>query len=425
MLLLVNGLFLGGSSICGLATNLRVMIAGRTTQGVGGGGMIILANVCVSDLFSPRVRPKYYGMIGTIYGITDALGPLIGGVITSGLSWRWCFYLNLPIGAICIGLLLLSPHVQSSPGTSLREGLRSVDWLGTLTLVGGTTAFLLGLQLGGETYSWDSAPVVCLILFGILSWAMAIVIEWKVAKYPVIPIHMFRNWHNTVMLLICYCHGIVFTAGTYYIPLYFQVVLELTPMLSSVYMLPMALSLAITGMSAGFLIKRTGSYRALIVVSLLFLTLGYGLFIDLKPYTSWPRIITYQLISGLAAGALFLAPLIGLQANVSTSDTAAATAAFGFIRQLSSALSLILGSAIYHGILGQSTAAPGQSGPGIQETASSVDRPVANTHSAALSRMWALYTGFAGCAFFLSLCIRPVELKNEHDDGEENKPSAG
>lgn len=201
MILLSNFTFLVGSLICALSINLTMMLVGRAIQGVGGGGIVVLTNISVSDLFSVRQRPVYFGIFGAIWAIAGALGPIVGGAFTTSVTWRWCFYLNLPVGGVSFLALLFFFQIES-PKTPLLTGLKSIDWVGVLFIIGGTLMFLFGLEFGGVTFPWASPTVICLIVFGVVSWALGIVNEWKFAKYPVIPLRLFSNVHNVLLFAI-------------------------------------------------------------------------------------------------------------------------------------------------------------------------------------------------------------------------------
>ncbi|KAL4918765.1 major facilitator superfamily domain-containing protein, partial [Aspergillus aurantiobrunneus] len=412
ILLLANFAFLIGSLICALAIDLPMVLAGRAVQGAGAGGIITLANICVSDLFSVRERPLYYALFGTTWAIAGALGPLVGGAFTTSVTWRWCFYLNLPIGGSSFAVLFFFLKIDS-PKTPLLAGLKTIDWSGTLLIVGGTLMFLFGLQFGGVNYPWDSATVLCLIIFGIATYVLAMLNEWKIARYPVIPIRLFNNWHNILILLICFLHSLVFMGGSYYLPFYFQSVLLVSPILSGVYVLPQVLSLSIMSAITGLIIKKSGRYRELIIAAFVFLTLGYGLFIDFKPYASWPRLIIYQIIGGFGTGPLFQAPLVALQANLHPSDMAAGTSTFSFLRQVSAAISIVIGTVIYQNMLTNNqptiAASVGTQTAGALQNAFSENNhdlisslPVSQQNvvlgafNFSLSRIWIFYTAMAG-----------------------------
>lgn len=430
IILLANVVFLVGSLICALAHNMAMIIVGRAIQGIGGGGIIILANISVSDLFSMRDRPMYYGLFGATWAIAGALGPIIGGAFTTDVTWRWCFYLNLPVGGVSLVILFFFLHIES-PKTPFWAGLRNIDWTGTFLIIGGTLMFLFGLEFGGVNYPWASATVICLIVFGVITWTLAGFCEWKFAKYPIIPLRLFNEWYNILILLVCFCHGFVFIAGTYYLPLYFQTVLLATPILSGVYVLPLVLALSVVSAGTGIVMKKTGRYRECIIAGMFFMTLGFGLFIDLQPYASWSRIVIFQLIAGTGVGPNFQAPLVAFQANIRPADMATATATFGFIRQLSTSMSVVLGTVVYQNIMGQQaeklTAAIGSkltaeistSFAGASKTLIETLDPhqktvVLEAFTFALSRMWIFYTCIGGVGFVLSCFIRPRVLSKTH-----------
>ncbi|KAL4926949.1 major facilitator superfamily-domain-containing protein [Aspergillus undulatus] len=430
ILLLANFAFLIGSLICALSINLPMVLAGRAVQGAGAGGIITLANICVSDLFSVRERPMYYALFGTTWAIAGALGPLVGGAFTTSVTWRWCFYLNLPIGGVSFAILLFFLKIDS-PKTPLIAGLKTIDWSGTILIVGATLMFLFGLQFGGVDYPWASATVLCLIIFGLATYVLAMLNEWKIARYPVIPIRLFSNWHNVTILVICFFHSMVFMGGSYYLPFYFQSVLLVSPILSGVYVLPQVLSLSVMSAGTGILIKKTGRYRELNIAAFIFLTLGYGLLIDLKPYASWPRIIIYQLIGGIGTGPLFQAPLVALQANIRPSDMAAGTSTFSFLRQVSAAISIVIGTVIYQNILAKkqsllASTVGSDKATALQNAFASNNHDlirslpedqksvVLGAFNFSLSRIWIFYTAMAGVGMLVSWFVTPVELSKTH-----------
>lgn len=375
----------------------------------------------------------YYGMFGATWAVAGALGPIVGGAFTTNVTWRWCFYLNLPIGGVSLIILVLFLHIES-PKTPLLAGLRTIDWVGTFLIIGGTLMFLFGMEFGGVNYPWASAAVICLIVFGVLTWFLAMIYEWKFATFPIMPTRLFNAWYNVLVLLGCFCHGMLFIAASYFLPLYFQTVLQASPILSGVYVLPMVLALAFSSILTGVIMKKTGHFRELIIGAMLFLCLGTGLFIDLKAYASWSRIIIYQIIAGLGIGPNFQALLVAFQATVHPSDMAAATATFGFVRQLATSISVVLGTVIFKNILGQQSdkliaslgaekaaelSASFSSLPKsvIQSLSPSQRDVVFGAYTHALNRMWIFYTAVAGAGLIFALCIRLIrrrELTSEH-----------
>ena len=272
IIMLANLVFMGGSLIAALANSIGMLIGARVVQGIGGGGLVILVYICIGDLFSMRERPKYYGIMGMVWAIASGVGPVIGGAFTEYVSWRWCFYINLPLDGLSLIFLTFFLKLDT-PKTPLLDGLKAIDWLGVLTIVGGIVMFLFGMISGGQSHPWASAFTLCLIIFGIVTLGLFFLNEWKLAKYPIIPLRIFKEPSNFAALGVCFIHGFVFIGGSFYLPLYFQVVLAASPILSGVYLFAMVITLSFVSAAAGIFIKNTGMFREPIWFGLVFMTL--------------------------------------------------------------------------------------------------------------------------------------------------------
>ncbi|OCK80690.1 hypothetical protein K432DRAFT_452134 [Lepidopterella palustris CBS 459.81] len=432
ILLLANVVFFIGSLIAGLSTNIGMLIAARAIQGIGGGGLIVLVNICISDLFSMRERGAYFGIIGGVWAIASSLGPIVGGAFTENVSWRWCFYINLPIDGVAFFIIFLILDLQS-PRTPLWDGLKAIDWLGALSIVGGTLMLLFGLEFGGVSAPWSSAKVICLILFGALTIAVFFLVEWKIAPYPLMPLPIFGRRSNLAALGVCFFHAYVFIAGSYYLPLYFQAVLGATPLLSGVYLLSIALSLSFMSAATGIFIRKTGKYLPPIWFGLVLMTLGFGLFIDLSPTSSWAKIILYQIVAGIGVGPNFQSPLIALQSLVAPRDIATATATFGFVRNLATAISVVIGNVVFQNqmlkkssllssFLSPAAAAAlggGSAGANIAivNALPTQQKEVARQAiSDSLSTMWIMYVCFAAAGIVVGLLVGKNVLTKHHEE---------
>ena len=293
--------------------------------------------------------------------------------------------------------------------------------------------FLLGLEYGGVSYPWDSATVICLIIFGLVVIGLFFVNEWKFARYPIMPLRIFKHRSNIAALVVCFIHGMVFIAGAFFLPLYFQAVFGATPILSGVYLFPFVLSLSIGSAVVGIFIKKTGQYLPAIWFGLVVMTLGFGLFIDLPSRRhSWARIIVYQIIAGLGAGPNFQAPLIALQSKVHPQDIASATALFGFTRNLSTAMSVVIGGVIFQNgmntreaslraSVGQTVAVElGGAGAGAS-TKIVGDLPpaqrdaVTKAYTNSLKMMWVFFTCVSAVGVAVSLVIEKRKLSKLHE----------
>ncbi|KAL8935032.1 MAG: hypothetical protein Q9216_005619 [Gyalolechia sp. 2 TL-2023] len=430
ILLVANIVFLVASLISALSVNTKMLLAGRAIQGIGGGGLIVLSNICISDLFSMRERGKYFGIIGGVWGVASALGPILGGVFTEKVSWRWCFYINLPFDGLAFVIIMLFLDIET-PKTPLVAGLKAIDWLGSITIVGGTIMFLLGLEYGGVSYPWTSATVICLIIFGLLTLVLFFLNEWKLAVYPVMPLRLFKYRSNIAALGVCFCHGTVFISGAFFLPLYFQAVLGASPILSGVYTFPFVLSLSFVSAIVGIMIKRTGKYLPPIWFGLFFMTLGFGLYLDLKDYPSWSRVIIYQIVAGIGVGPNFQSPLIALQTMVKPRDIASATATFGFTRNIATSISVVIGGVIFQNGMSkrQDTLAAGLPpeiarllGGGSAGAATEIlktlppeqKRVADRVYTESLRTMWIYYVVVAAVGLGISLLIGNQQLSTVH-----------
>lgn len=432
ILLLANVIFFIGSLIAGLSINIGMLIAARAIQGIGGGGLIVLVNICISDLFSMRERGAYFGIIGGVWAIASSLGPVVGGAFTQRVSWRWCFYINLPLDGVAFLIIFFILDLHT-PKTPLWDGLRAIDWLGSLSMVGGTLMLLFGLEFGGVSYPWSSAKVICLIVFGILTICLFFVIEWKIAPYPLMPLPIFSHRSNLATLGVCFFHAFTFIAGSFYLPLYFQAVLGATPLLSGVYLLPTALSLSFVAIFAGIFIKKTGNYLPPIWFGLFLMTVGFGLLIDLSPTSSWAKIILYQIVAGIGVGPNFQSPLIALQSMVAPRDIATATATFGFVRSLATAISVVIGNVVFQNemakrystlraALGPKLAdalggGSASANVGIVDALPPAQKTVARKAFAdSLSTMWIVYVVFSGVGLLVGFLIGKNVLSRQHQE---------
>ncbi|KAK4132043.1 MFS general substrate transporter [Trichocladium antarcticum] len=370
--------------------------------------------------------------MGLVWAVASAAGPVLGGVFTSKVTWRWCFYINLPISGV--GMVVLAVVLQlHNPRTPMRQGLAAVDWMGSLTIVGATLMIMLGLELGGIARPWIAPTVVCLLVFGLVTVGIFVLIEWKVAKYPLIPMRLFRTRASVASFVVGALQGVVFISGSYYLPLYFQAVIGASPLMSGVYILPFVMSLSLVSAATGIVIKKTGKYLPCIVFGMAVMTLGFGLFIDLEARPNWPKIILYQIVAGIGVGPNFQSPLIALQTTVGPGDMATATGTFAFVRQLFTAISIVIGSVVFqNGMEKQHPKLLAELGPELasrfsgSSAASSVgvvdqlpdrQREVARqAYFESLRTMYIVYVACSALGFLCSFFVGSHKLSNDHQE---------
>ncbi|KAI1639146.1 major facilitator superfamily-domain-containing protein [Biscogniauxia mediterranea] len=431
IILLANVVFLVGSLIAALSKNLAMLIAGRTVQGAGAGGLITLVEISVGDMFSPRERGLFYGIYGAVWAVATAIGPLIGGAFTERVTWRWCFWFNLPFDGLSLIITTIFLHIHN-PKTPLLKGLAAIDWIGSLLIVGATLMFLLGLDFGGVSAPWDSAVVICLIIFGIVAYVLFGVYE-HFARYPVIPRRIFGSVSLVSTFAVVFSHGACFMGPIFFLPLYFQDVLGASPIMSGVWLLPLAISFTVSGIVMGIVIERTGHYLWIIRGSMAVFTLALGLMITYGAERDWPRIIIFQIILAAGIGANMQTLVICVQALVAPEDIAVATGTLNFIRNLATAVSVVLGQVIIQGILathqgdllaagipsdvvdrlvhGGSISGAALTAGFSEEQRDGYGKAVADS----LSKMWIFYTAFCALGFVVTFGIRGKELSTSHE----------
>ena len=313
-----------------------------------------------------------------------------------------------------------------TPKTPFLKGMAALDWLGSITIVGSVVMFLLGLEFGGVTKPWTSTTVLCLIIFGLFTGILFFLIEWRIARYPIMPLGLFRSLPNTIALLATFFDGIVFTAATFYLPLYFQSVLGATPLLSGVWFMPFAISVAMCSSATGIYIEKTGRYAECIVFGFFFVTLGFGLFIDLPTNRQWAKIVLFQIIAGIGIGPNFQGPLVALQTNVPPQENATATATFNFIRNIASSIAVVIGSVLFSNSLRNQRSKLASVSPQLAELLTTGDaqanvfaidklpdqvRAVGRSAIAlSLRKDWIMFTALAAVGLVISTFFRPQVL---------------
>lgn len=333
----------------------------------------------------------------------------------------------VPFTGISFIALMLFLKIQS-PNFKFLPGLKAFDWLGSAAIVGGTVMLLLGLQSGASDHGWDSLMVICLLVAGAMSFGVFGFVEWKLAKTPLIPLKFLAQRGRIATLAVNVCQALITTACTYFLPLYFQVVLGASPLSSGLYFLPTTLTLALFWLIVGHIVKRTGEYLAIIRVGVCALLLGTGLLIDTKAYLSWPRVILSQIVVSTGLGLTYQAPLIAFYAEIDPEDAAAGTSTFQFLKTFSQTVSVILGQVILQSQVRKQSAALSRAGlpsafvsalakgdfissaTAVSTWANSQQELMRNTIVAALKNMWTFYTVIALLGVVSSFGISRAKL---------------
>ncbi|KAI8803199.1 major facilitator superfamily domain-containing protein [Cladochytrium replicatum] len=339
-----------GSLICGLANSMTMLIAGRAIAGIGGGGIMSLVLIIISDIVTFRDRGKYQGLLGAAFGLASVIGPLIGGAFTdSSATWRWCFYINLPLGGfviLVIIFLLKFPETTDSKTFALR--LKSIDYLGVVLILTTVTCFLLPLQLGGSRWNWADPQTIALLVVSVVLFGVTFYVEGWVAKDPIIPGSVFVNSTVYAGLLFSFFMGIGFVASIYYVPIYFQVVQGESATNSGIKTLPMMAGLIVTSIGAGFSISRGVSARTFVVAGGILITVGCGLTTLLDENMEYWKAALIILTYGIAVGCMVQSRTLIVQAAVPKKLIAVATGLVTFCQMLGGTVGLTIFGTVFN-----------------------------------------------------------------------------
>ena len=333
-------IFLIGSIVCGLAQTMFQLILFRAIQGLGAGGLITLAQTTVGDLIVPRERGKYQGLFGAVFATCSVAGPLLGGIITDLLSWRWIFYVNLPVGAAALFLIAIGLRKH---GNVVKH---RIDYTGAAFLTCGTVCLLLFLSWGGTVYPWLSPVILVLAAVASLFYVLLIRQERR-AQEPILPPHLFTNRVFVVAVSVIGLNAMALFGSLVFLPLFFQVVLGASPSRAGLMMAPMMGGVIVASVTGGRLVSAFGRYKIFPVIGLM---VGTGSFLSLarSAFTSAPtsRIEMALVTLGCGLGLVMPNLTVAIQNSVERSYLGAATSVSAFIRSLGGALGVAVAGAV-------------------------------------------------------------------------------
>ncbi|KAJ5823819.1 Major facilitator superfamily domain general substrate transporter [Penicillium robsamsonii] len=426
----IVAIFTLGSGVCGGANGANMLIVGRAIQGVGSGGINMIVDVIISDLVPLRERGNFIAIVLTVYAIGSSMGPFVGGIIVQRTTWRWVFYINLPVGGFSLVLLFLFLHTEYQRDTTFSQKIKRIDYIGNFLIMGATAAVLCALTYGGSRYAWSSWRIVVPLVLGLAGLVIFMVFEQsKFSREPVVPPRLFKNRTSLVVFINTFLFTVLLYWVLFFIPVYFQAILGSSPARAGVQMLPMTL-VAVPGAAiAVVVLSRFGKYKALHLAGFVILTLGMGLFAHLDRYSSDAEWIVFQVIAALGSGMILNTLLPAFQAPLAELDQAAATATWSFMRSFGNVWGVAIPASIFNNqfnryayrisdanvreILSNGHAYQHASNTFINSLSDPVKNEVIEVFSDSLKLVWEVSVVFCGLACILVFFEKDVPLRKE------------
>ncbi|MFJ3205551.1 MDR family MFS transporter [Streptomyces sp. NPDC086989] len=415
--------FITGSFLCGLASNMSLLILWRGVQGVGAGGLMVTSMALIADVVPLRERGKYQGAIGAVFGVATVIGPLLGGLFTDHLTWRWAFYVNVPIA-----ILVVLAAARTIPSVRAAGGTR-IDYPGIALVAVGSSALILATSWGGNEYAWDSAVIIGLFVAGVLALALFCLAETRAAE-PMLPMRLFRNPVFTVCSVLSFVVGFAMLGAMTFLPTYLQFVDGDSATVSGVRTLPLVIGLLIASVFSGNVTSRTGRYRIFPVVGSLVMGIGLYLLSLMGPGTAAWLESLYMFVLGAGIGLCMQVLTIAVQNTVDYADLGTATSGVTFFRTLGSSFGTAVFGTIYANTLGPALeravaeaaratgadpaqlARTAQSPQGVHALDPVAAAPIVEAYAHALHTVFLWTVPVAGTGFVVALFLKQVRLRD-------------
>ncbi|CDO75065.1 hypothetical protein BN946_scf184605.g6 [Trametes cinnabarina] len=421
------GFFFVGSALAGSAQSMKMLIAARTVQGVGGGGIINLASIITSDLVPLAERGVYQGFLILTWAFAAAIGPVVGGSLAEKASWRWLFYLNLPLAGIAFIFVTIFLKVRTPPGT-LQEKLARIDWIGNFFVITGTTLALIGLTWGGVSFPWGSAHVLGPLIIGAVFLVIFFVYEFTVPKEPTLPLDIMANRTSLSGYIATFFHGIVSISIIYYLPVYFQACMAASPIHSSINLFATALVCSPFSLIGGVIVKATNKYRLANYLGWTLTIIGVGLLSLLKDDSSTAAWAGFQVIAAAGMGIIWAITLFPILAPLPVTRAAAALAFYNFCRTFAQTWGVAISASILQNELKKRLPAEfiAQFPEGVEIAYAAIpvirtlDEPLKTEVRVAFAEsmaiVWRAMIGFSAAGYVTLFMLREVPMQKHTDE---------
>ncbi|KFY20235.1 hypothetical protein V491_03884 [Pseudogymnoascus sp. VKM F-3775] len=430
--LFIVATFTLGSGICGGANSAAMLIAGRGVQGIGSGGLNMIVEVIISDLVPLRQRGNYMAIILSIYSVGVSLGPFVGGIIVQTTSWRWVFYINLPVGGAALVVLYSALHVKYNKTMTFFQKLRRIDFVGNMILILSSLSVLFALTDGGSKYDWNTYNIVTPLVLGLCGFVVFPFYEAsRFCIDPVMPNRLFNSRTSVVIAICTFVNSVILYWVVYFLPIYFQAVLGSTPARAGVQVIPMTV-IGIPGAAISVVVlAKWGKYRILHQIGFGIMTIGLGLFTLQNQHTTTAQWVIYQVIPALGSGMVLNTMLPAFQAGLKESDQAAATAAWSFIRSLGNIWGVAIPAAVFNNrfqklsyritdagtreLVSHGHAYQYGSRDFVNSFAEPLKSQIVGVYSDSLRVVWFVALGISVIPFLLSFGEEQIKLRKELD----------
>ncbi|KAI0297883.1 iron permease [Multifurca ochricompacta] len=420
-------LFALGSTICGAASSMNMLIAGRSVQGLGAGAITSSVQIMLSDLVTLRERGTFSGLMALSWAVGGGVGPVIGGSLAQSGNWRWLFYLNLPICAFNATLVLLFMRLKT-PYATLKEKLSRMDFIGNILITGSTTSTVIGLTWGGVQFAWSSASVLVPLIIGLIGLGSFVIYEIYLCKPPVVPILFRLNWTGTSGYLQNFVMAVVLASLSYWYAVFFEACKDKSPTGAGVDLFGLSYSISLIAIVAGVAVKKTGKYLIPTYIGWVLMVVGAGLLTTLRADTSIAKSVGFQLVIGGGVGIIYVVSLFPILASIPVTHSAPAMALYVFSRNFGYIWGVTVGGAILQNELKGKLPASflAQFPQGVEIAFATIpiiptlEQPfkdqVRNTFGEALKVVWQVVLGIACAGFLSSLGMRQLELHTNIDE---------